>query len=180
MTTTVGTALERELRTTESGPRKLAAGEIALTPEVERLRDRLVAVRRDLHRHPEPGFKEVRTAGIVAARLRELGCRVQTGIAQTGVVGEIGNGGGKTLLLRFDMDALPVHEATGAAYASTVPGWMHACGHDGHTSVGLAVAEALIQDPLPGTVKLVFQPAQAFHQHLRHLPGSCVTDNSTH
>lgn len=137
-----------------------APNEAAISPEIERLRDRLVSVRRDLHQHPEPGFKEVRTAGIVAARLQELGCRVRTGIARTGVVGVIGGGAGKTLVLRFDMDALPVQEATGASYASTTPGWMHACGHDGHTSIGLAVAEALCQAPLQGTVKLVFQPAE--------------------
>ncbi|HET6384957.1 MAG TPA: amidohydrolase [Armatimonadota bacterium] len=135
--------------------------DLQISPPVMRLRDRLVAVRRDLHQHPEPGFHEVRTAAMAANRLKDLGYQVRAGVAETGVVVDTGRGrGSRTLMLRFDMDALPIMEATGAPYASNTPGWMHACGHDGHTSMGLALAELLQLDPLPGTVKLIFQPAE--------------------
>lgn len=120
-------------------------------------------LRRDFHRHPELGFQEVRTAGIVANHLRELGLEVTTGIAETGVVALMECGRpGPTLMLRFDMDALPITEATGAAYASETPGVMHACGHDGHTAVGLTVARLLHarRNELAGTVKFVFQPGE--------------------
>ena len=120
-------------------------------------------LRRDFHQHPEIGFQEVRTAGIVARELRELGLEVSTGIAETGVVAMLeGSKPGPVALLRFDMDALPIHEETGAPYASQTPGVMHACGHDGHTAIGLTVARLLHshRDELAGTVKLVFQPAE--------------------
>ncbi len=120
-------------------------------------------LRRDFHRHPEMGFQEVRTAGIVANELRELGLEVSTGIAETGVVALIeGKHAGPVVLVRFDMDALPIVEQTGAEYASQTTGVMHACGHDGHTAIGLTVARMLhdYQDELAGTVKLVFQPAE--------------------
>jgi len=120
-------------------------------------------LRRDLHRHPELGFKEIRTAGIVARELGQLGMEVTTGVAETGVVGLLeGDQAGETILLRFDMDALPVQEETGKAYASTEPGVMHACGHDGHVAVGLSVARMLNQqrNGLHGRAKLVFQPAE--------------------
>ncbi|RPH60019.1 MAG: amidohydrolase, partial [Chloroflexi bacterium] len=121
------------------------------------------ALRRDFHLHPELGFKEIRTAGIVAKELQALGLEVTTGVGQTGVVALIEGGQpGPTILLRADMDALPIVEQTGAEYASQNPGVMHACGHDGHTAVLLTVARMLhaIRDELPGTVKLVFQPAE--------------------
>jgi len=121
------------------------------------------ALRRDFHQHPELGFQEVRTAGIVARELRDLGLEVHTGIAQTGVVALIeGAAEGPTVLARFDMDALPIQEETGAAYASQTPGVMHACGHDGHTAIGLTVARLLAAraHQLRGRVKLVFQPAE--------------------
>ena len=120
-------------------------------------------LRRDFHMHPELGYQEVRTAGIVARELSELGLEVTTGIAKTGVVGMLEGGGlGPVVLLRFDMDALPITEQTGAEYASQNPGVMHACGHDGHTAVGLTVARLLHAHAaeLAGTVKLVFQPAE--------------------
>jgi amidohydrolase len=140
---------------------RVAAEELSLSQAVEQVRERLIAVRRDLHQHPEGGFKEVRTAGIVADRLKELGYKVQTGVAQTGVVGLGGSARRpETLLLRFDMDALPIMEATEAPYASLNPGWMHACGHDGHTSIGLATAEILAGMDIPGQVKFIFQPAE--------------------
>jgi amidohydrolase len=120
-------------------------------------------LRRDFHRHPELAFQEVRTAGVVARELNALGLEVHSGIAKTGVVALLeGARPGPVLLLRFDIDALPIMEETGAEYASQNPGVMHACGHDGHTAIGLSVARLLnnhLQE-LSGTVKLVFQPAE--------------------
>jgi amidohydrolase len=131
----------------------------------ERVPD-MVALRRDLHVHPELAFEEVRTSGIVAQRLRTLGLEVQTGIAKTGVVGLLRGGasepGAKTLAIRADMDALPIHELNDVEYRSTVEGKMHACGHDGHTSIALSVAAILSQRraELSGNVKFLFQPAE--------------------
>jgi amidohydrolase len=120
-------------------------------------------LRRDLHRHPEMGFKEYRTAGIVARELSSLGLEVTTGVAETGVVALLeGSRPGPVVLARFDMDALPITEETGAEYASGNPGVMHACGHDAHVSIGLTAARLLHthRDELAGTVKFVFQPAE--------------------
>lgn len=134
-----------------------------LRREAEALGSRLTAWRRDLHQHPELGFQERRTAAMVAGELRSLGLDVQTGVADTGVVAILeGEGPGRTLLLRWDMDALPIQEATGAPYASVHPGLMHACGHDGHVAIGLGAAIVLSshRGELHGRVKLVFQPAE--------------------
>ena len=127
----------------------------------------LRAWRRDFHTHPELGYEERRTAGLVAKRLREFGCdQVVEGIGKTGVVGVIHgrNGPGdkaRSILLRADMDALPMTEASGVEHASTTPGAMHACGHDGHTTMLLAAAEHLAETrAFDGTVVLVFQPAE--------------------
>jgi amidohydrolase len=120
-------------------------------------------LRRDFHRHPELGFQEVRTAGIVASELIDLGLEVSTGVGKTGVVATLEGGSQEPIVLvRFDMDALPIQEETGAEYASQTPGIMHACGHDGHTAAGLAVARMLDahKGDLKGTVKFVFQPAE--------------------
>ncbi|MDP6777689.1 MAG: amidohydrolase [Candidatus Latescibacteria bacterium] len=130
---------------------------------VEALRDEAVAIRRDLHRHPELGFQETRTSGIVADFLNDLGITVKTGIGRTGVVGRLdGSSGGRTVLVRVDIDALPIQEENETDYASTVPGVMHACGHDGHTTIGLMAAKLLTEAPeeLPGTVLFAFQPAE--------------------
>jgi amidohydrolase len=131
--------------------------------QVQELFSYTQTLRRDFHRHPEIGFQEVRTAGIVARELQSLGLEVSTGIAETGVVALIeGTKPGPVVLARFDMDALPILEDTGAEYASQNPGIMHACGHDGHTAIGLTVAHMLHtrQNEINGTVKLVFQPAE--------------------
>jgi amidohydrolase len=131
--------------------------------EAEALRDELVARRRDLHRHPELGFEEFRTAGIVAEELSKLGLEVQTGIGKTGVVGLLeGEREGPTVLVRADMDALPIQELNETEYASVAPGKMHACGHDAHTTIALGVAKVLSshRDSLAGRVKFVFQPAE--------------------
>lgn len=121
------------------------------------------ALRRDFHIHPELGFREVRTGGIVARELEALGIEVTKGVGKTGVVGWLeGARPGPTILLRFDMDALPINEETGAEYASTNPGVMHACGHDGHTAIGLTVAKMLHvhRNELAGNIKLCFQPSE--------------------
>ena len=121
------------------------------------------AMRRDFHKHPELGFREVRTGGIVAKELEALGLEVTKGVGKTGVVGYLeGSRPGPTILLRFDMDALPITEDTGAEYASTIPGVMHACGHDGHTAIGLTVAKMLHahREELAGSIKFCFQPSE--------------------
>ncbi|PYE84862.1 M20 metallopeptidase family protein [Pseudoroseicyclus aestuarii] len=130
---------------------------------IEAATPRLVALRRDLHAHPETGFDTHRTAGVVAQGLEALGLSVQSGVGRTGVVAEIEGGApGPCLILRADMDALPIEERTGLDYASTTPGQMHACGHDIHTSALLGAAEALVRiaPHLAGRVRLVFQPAE--------------------
>jgi len=123
----------------------------------------MVEVRRDLHAHPEIAFEEVRTSGIVAQRLERMGLAPRTQVGKTGVVATIQGGRpGKTVLLRADMDALPIHEANDVPYRSQHDGRMHACGHDCHTSILLGVAKQLVQDraSLPGQVRLCFQPAE--------------------
>ncbi len=120
-------------------------------------------IRRDLHQNPELGYQEVRTSDIVARELGELGLDVTTGFGGTGVVALLeGRSPGPVVLLRFDMDALPVQEETGATYSSQHPGVMHACGHDGHVAIGLTVARILQahRAELAGSVKFVFQPAE--------------------
>jgi amidohydrolase len=131
--------------------------------EAETLRDQLIAWRRDFHVHPELGFQEHRSAGVIADRLRELGYQVQTGVAHTGVVGLLeGARPGPVVMLRFDMDALPVTEENETSYVSQNPGVMHACGHDGHMAMGLGVATLMAprRDQIAGTLKLVFQPGE--------------------
>ena len=119
----------------------------------------LVRDRRDLHQHPELGFKEARTGTFVAERLRACGYEVRTGVGRTGVVGLKGTGQ-RCALVRADMDALPIEEANDVPYRSRHQGAMHACGHDGHVAIGLEVARRLAAVTLPGTVKFVFQPAE--------------------
>lgn len=138
---------------------------VSLMEKATMLREQLVAWRRDFHKHPEIGLEEWRTAGIVAAELERLGYQVQTGIAKTGVVGLLSaspSRPGPVVLLRFDMDALPLQEQNDIPYKSQHDGLMHACGHDGHVAIGLGVAALLAQhrDQLDGTVKLMFQPGE--------------------
>jgi hippurate hydrolase len=121
-----------------------------------------VALRRDIHRHPELGFEETRTSELVAQRLREWGYEVTCGLGGTGVVGQLRRGSGSKFLgLRADMDALPIHETTGLPHASCHAGVMHACGHDGHTAILLAAAKDLAKHGrFNGTLNLIFQPAE--------------------
>src|SRR5436309_1902738 len=123
----------------------------------------LIATRRDLHQHPELGFEEQRTSGLVAERLERLGYAVRTGVGKTGVVAlrdGAPDGNSRCVLIRADMDALPVEEANDVPYRSRHPGKMHACGHDGHVAIGLEVARLLRAAFLPGGVKFAFQPAE--------------------
>jgi len=125
--------------------------------------EQVVLDRRHLHAHPELGFQEQETAAFIAERLRSLGLEVQTGVAQTGVVGLLrGARPGKTALLCADIDALPIQEQNDVPYRSQVAGVMHACGHDGHTAILLNTASVLAErrDTLSGNVKFVFQPSE--------------------
>ena len=126
--------------------------------------DELTAIRRDLHANPELGFQEVRTSGIVAGALEALGIEVHRHVGKTGVVGVIHgktNTSGRMIGLRADMDALPIIEDSNAEYCSTQNGLMHACGHDGHTTVLLGAAKYLAQTrQFDGTAVLIFQPAE--------------------
>lgn len=137
-----------------------------LLAAAQKIFPQLQAWRRDFHAHPELGFQEIRTAGIVAEHLRKLGLEVTTGIGKTGVVaileGDDIPSHAPTVMLRFDMDALPIHEETDLPFRSQNDGVMHACGHDGHTAIGMGVAQLLTEhrDQLAGRVKFVFQPAE--------------------
>ncbi len=145
---------------THATPNDPAAAIRAITDRIEA---GLIEIRRDIHAHPELGFEEVRTAGVVAGELTRLGIPHQTGVGRTGVVGIIEGGRpGPVLAIRADMDALPILEKTGLPFASTIEGKMHACGPDIHTTTLLGVAAVLkeMAPQLAGTVKLVFQPAE--------------------
>lgn len=141
---------------------------VAQRAEVDRLagelHPRVVETRRDIHRHPELGYRETRTAALVAERLRALGFdEVRTGVGRTGVVGILKGGRpGKVVAVRADMDALPIPELIDVPYKSTVEGVKHACGHDAHVAVALGVAEVLarMRAQVPGTVLMLFQPAE--------------------
>ncbi|MFC7475184.1 M20 aminoacylase family protein [Dankookia sp. GCM10030260] len=129
---------------------------------IRRYQDQLTAWRRDFHAHPESGFEEHRTAALVAERLESWGIEVHRGIGRTGVVGVLRAGrGNRAVGLRADMDALDMPEANGFAHASTVPGKMHGCGHDGHTTMLLGAARYLAETrAFDGTVHFIFQPAE--------------------
>ncbi|MEE1767567.1 MULTISPECIES: amidohydrolase [unclassified Streptomyces] len=138
------------------------AADHSLLVRLPELSDGLADLYRDLHAHPEPSFAEIRTCGLVAERLRKLGLDVTTGLGRTGVVGVLANGEGPHVLLRADMDALPVTEATGLPYASRTDGVMHACGHDMHVSCLLGALDLLAGDRKrwAGKITAVFQPAE--------------------
>ena len=128
-----------------------------------RLTPRLVELRKQLHQHPELAFEEHRTAAAVVEFLSELKIQCRTGVGKTGVIATLqGAKPGRTIGIRADMDALPIHEQTGLAVASQVAGKMHACGHDAHMGILLGVAEVLskLKPQLHGTIKFIFQPAE--------------------
>ena len=134
----------------------------AIANHIAGIQDYLIAIRHDLHENPELCFEEHRTSAIVAHELNRLGFTVTTGIAGTGVIGSLTAGqGNRAIAVRADMDALPIPETTGLPYASRTPGKMHACGHDGHTTMLLGLARYLAETKaFSGTVHLIFQPAE--------------------
>jgi amidohydrolase len=155
-----------------------------LTPdwkqEMDRRRESLVALRRDFHRHPELSFEERRTAEIIAERLHAAKLEVRTGLGRTGVVGVLrGDRPGKTVAWRADIDALPLTETFDAPYASSKPGVMHACGHDGHTAIAITLAEILAarRGEMPGTAVFVFQPAEEVFGGAEPMIAAGVLDN---
>ena len=133
-----------------------------LASDAAALRDEMIGWRHDLHRHPELGFQERRTAGLVAERLRGFGLEVEEGVGGTGVVGRLSRGSSERAIgLRADMDALAIGELNDFAHRSTVEGCMHACGHDGHTAMLLGAAKLLAErGGFDGTVVFIFQPAE--------------------
>ncbi len=135
---------------------------MALIDKIVGYKEDLTAIRHDFHAHPELGFEEVRTSRIVAEKLRSWGIETHTGFGKTGVIGVLkGKGPGKTIGLRADMDALPIHEQTNLPYSSTNAGVMHACGHDGHTTMLLGAARYLAETKdFDGTAVFIFQPAE--------------------
>ncbi|NIE64741.1 M20 aminoacylase family protein [Burkholderia sp. Ax-1719] len=135
---------------------------MAIPPAIAAIEEEMIALRHAIHAHPELGFEEFVTSDLVAEKLAEWGYQVHRGLGGTGVIGTLKLGSGaRRLGLRADMDALPIHEATGLDYASRIPGKMHACGHDGHTAMLLAAAKHLAQSrAFDGTLHLIFQPAE--------------------
>ena len=133
-----------------------------IIPQLAADKDIMSTWRRDIHAHPEIAFEEHRTAQLVAEKLREFGLEIETGIAGTGVVGTLTKGrGNRAIGLRADLDALPIQEANKFAHKSTHPGKMHACGHDGHTTMLLGAAKYLAEHgEFEGTVYFIFQPAE--------------------
>ena len=132
-------------------------------PQIQAFADELVAIRRDIHAHPEIGFEEVRTSGLVAEKLASWGIEVHRGIGKTGVVGVLhgAKGPGRRIGLRADMDALPMDETTNLPFSSKNPGVFHGCGHDGHTTMLLGAARYLAENrDFAGTVNFIFQPAE--------------------
>jgi len=140
----------------------------------------VIEIRRDIHANPELSMEEKRTGALVAEALRDLGLEVSTGWVETGVVGILkGMHPGKTVMLRADMDALPIQEATGLPYASKNDGVMHACAHDGHTAALLGVARVLsaLKDHIHGTIKFFFQPSEEFNTAAGDAVKQGVLDN---
>src|SRR3954471_21464565 len=133
-----------------------------MNSDIDDLLPALVALRRDLHAHPELAFEERRTAGVVAAALRDCGLEVHEGIGGTGVVGVLRKGDSTRMVgLRADMDALPMREDTGRPYVSRHPGAHHGCGHDGHTAMLLGAAQQLARaGSFDGSIAFIFQPAE--------------------
>ena len=134
-----------------------------LKKEISAIEKEVIILRRDFHQHPEIGLKEIRTSGVIAEYLGKAGLAVKTGVGQTGVVGLLqGAKPGKTLMIRADMDALPIQEENQVPYRSENDGVMHACGHDGHMAILLGAAKILKahRGEISGNIKFVFQPGK--------------------
>ena len=147
-----------------------------ISREVRELVPELVALRRALHREPELAFAETRTAARVAAFLADSPLELRSGVGGTGVVATVEGGPGPTVLLRVDMDALPIQEQSEAEYVSRSPGLMHACGHDGHTAMGAAAARILARRRPRGRIRIVFQPAEEGEGGAQAVVGEGVMD----
>ena len=130
--------------------------------EAKKISDWIIEIRRELHKHPELMYEEVKTSALVRRELDKIGITYQSPIAKTGVLASIGNGNGPCVALRADMDALPIHEETDVPFKSEIDGKMHACGHDCHTAMLLGAAKILKskENEFNGTIKLFFQPAE--------------------
>ncbi|MEJ2179459.1 MAG: M20 family metallopeptidase [Gammaproteobacteria bacterium] len=124
------------------------------------IKDFIISTRRDIHLHPELGYQEFNTAKLVACHLEDISIPYQTGFAKTGVIAELTKGAGPTVLVRADMDALPIDEQTGLEFQSQTPGVMHACGHDTHTAMLLGTIKLLQNESFAGTIRFLFQPAE--------------------
>lgn len=151
---------------------------MTLLDKANSMKDQLVAWRREIHMRPELGFEERRTSRLVAESLREMGVEIEVGVAETGVVGRIGEGR-PAVGIRADMDALPIQEANDVPYKSQNPGLMHACGHDAHTSMLLGVAKLLtdLPDRPAGEIRLLFQPSEEkWRQEDGHSGGSLMVE----
>ncbi len=151
-----------------------------LKKEVSAVAEEVISLRRDFHQHPELGLKETRTSGIIADYLEKTGIAVTKGVGQTGVVGLLQGGKpGKTLMMRADMDALPIQEKNQVPYRSENDGVMHACGHDGHTAILLVAAKILNRhrEDISGAVKLVFQPGEEGYDGARLMIEEGVLEN---
>ena len=134
---------------------------MSIINKIRQFHEEMIAWRREIHRYPELAFEETRTSDFVAAKLKEFGIKVHRGFAKTGVVGTISNGEGPSIGLRADMDALPLEEKNSFEHASTYPGKMHACGHDGHITMLLGAAKYLVTSKdFKGTINFIFQPAE--------------------
>src|SRR2546428_6532947 len=131
-----------------------------VSPDVRSLRDDISALRGDVHRHPELAWNERRTAERITSFLKASGLELRTGLGGTGVLAEAKGDSSRTLLLRVDMDALPIQEDSRSPHASEVPGVMHACGHDGHVAMGAAAARLAAGRRAPVNVRVLFQPAE--------------------
>ena len=145
---------------------------IKIRPEIVKLKDKIISIRRDIHQYPELAFEEHRTSNLVAENLEKFGFDVYRGIGKTGVVGILnGEKDGKIIAFRADMDALPIQETSDIPYKSKNEGIMHACGHDGHTAMLLGAAEALSNKTteLNGRIKFIFQPAEEGKGGARHM-----------
>ena len=135
---------------------------INIHPEVNKIKDTIIEIRRDIHKHPELSFQEFRTSNLIKEKLECLNINVQTGVGKTGVVGNIIGNDGPCIALRADMDALPIQETSDINYKSINNGIMHACGHDGHIAMLLGAAEVLskIKHKINGSIRFIFQPAE--------------------
>lgn len=151
---------------------------MSVSDQIKKYRDEIIALRRDFHQHPELGFEEYRTAEVIEAYLHDLGLTTNR-VAKTGVVAVLkGDRPGPVLMLRADMDALPIHEENESAYRSQTPGVMHACGHDAHMAMLLVAAKLLLglKSEIAGTVKFVFQPNEEIAGALAMIAAGVLDD----